>query len=326
MSRRAAWKMFQPYLDKANEKAEAVPLTGLTLEQFAAEWLRDVAVNLKSGTQRVSMSHLRAHILPKLGSLPLTQIGTKTVQGFAAYLSVGHTRKTTLNVLATLSAIMRTARAWGYACGSFTFADLVLPREGVQSEQRCFTDQETREVIAAAPEPFRTILTVHAVLGLRVGETLGLRICDIDFTNRIIKVRQSVDSATRKIAGVKSKASSADMPMSKELEHRLRAHLSRHDGKSELLFPNRNGRPYSADKLREKQLHPLLDRLGIARGGFHSFRHGAASALLADGASPVLVQRQLRHSDPRITLAVYGHLVGDQQRTAVQNRSARLVH
>ena len=73
--------------------------------------------------------------------------------------------------------------------------------------------------------------------------------------------------------------------------------------------------PLCADKLREKQLHPLLDTPGIPRAGFHSLRHGAASALLADGATPAVVQRQLRHSDPRITLGIYGHVIGDQQRT-----------
>ena len=111
-----------------------------------------------------------------------------------------------------------------------------------------------------------------------------------------------------------------------ELEARLRAHLSRHDGKSNLLFVNQCGRPVSANKLREKQLHPLLDKLGIERGGFHSLRHGAASSLLADGATPAVVQRQLRHSDARITLGIYGHVIGDDQRTAVQHRSTRLVN
>jgi integrase len=164
------------------------------------------------------------------------------------------------------------------------------------------------------------------VLGLRIGETLGLRVSDMDFTKRIIRVRQSVDSASRTLGSVKSRASSADLPMSAELEARLRAHLARHDGKGDLLFVNRRGRPFCADKLREKKLHPLLDALKIPRGGFHGMRHGAASALLADGASPALVQKQLRHSDPRITLAVYAHVLGDQQRTAVQNRSARLVN
>jgi len=48
-------------------------------------------------------------------------------------------------------------------------------------------------------------------------------------------------------------------------------------------------------------------------------RHGAARALLADAAPPALVQKQLRQSDPRLTLAVYAHVLGDQQRTAVQN-------
>ena len=104
------------------------------------------------------------------------------------------------------------------------------------------------------------------------------------------------------------------------------AHLQRHDGKSGLLFVNERGRPFSANKLREKKLHPPLKRLGIPRGGFHSMRHGAASTLLADGATPAVVQRQLRHSDARITLGIYGHVVGDEQRTVVQNRSAKLVN
>jgi integrase len=137
-------------------------------------------------------------------------------------------------------------------------------------------------------------------------------------------VRQSVDAATRVIQGVKSNASSADLPMPSQLEVRLRKHIKAHDGKTDLLFPNRRGRPYSANKLREKQLHPLLAKLGIERGGFHSMRHGAASALLADGVTPAVVQRQLRHSDPRITLGIYGHVIGDSQRDAVEHRSARI--
>jgi len=160
----------------------------------------------------------------------------------------------------------------------------------------------------------------------RSGEALGLGVSDVDFTSRVIRVRQSVDSAIRKTQAVKSKASSADLPLPSQLEARLPAHLSRHSGKSELLFYNRNGRPFLADKLREKQLHPLLQKFSIPRGGLHSFRHGAASALLADGASPAVVQRQLRHSDPRIALGLYGHLIRNNQRNAVQNRSARLVN
>jgi integrase len=77
---------------------------------------------------------------------------------------------------------------------------------------------------------------------------------------------------------------------------------------------NRRGRPFSANKPREKLLHPLVVKLGIPRGGFHAARHGATNALLADGATPAVVQKQLRHSAPRITLGIYGHVIGNQQR------------
>jgi integrase len=82
---------------------------------------------------------------------------------------------------------------------------------------------------------------VTAVLGLRIGETLALRIGDIDFKRKIVRVRQSLDSATRTIQAVKSQASSADVPLPSVLEARLRAHLQSHEGKSELLFVNRSG-------------------------------------------------------------------------------------
>lgn len=327
-SKRAAWREFQPYLDRVNGDVRKMPpKPGKTLSDFVEEWRTCVSVNLKGSTVRAVESHLRAHIIPKLGSLQLAAISTKTVQGFVAYLAGGgRSRKTVENVLLTISSLFKTARAWGYASGNFRFADLTLPREGVRKEQRCFTDDEVQKIIANSPEPLGTIIAITAVLGLRIGETLALRRSDVDFAKHIIRIRQSVDAATRTIGCVKSKASSADLPMSKELETRLRTHLLRHDGKYELLFVNQRGRAFSANKLRERQLHPLLDSLGIPRGGFHSLRHGAASALLADGATPAVVQRQLRHSDARITLGIYGHIVGDEQRSVVQNRSARLVN
>src|SRR5712664_4408638 len=163
MSERAAWKAFQPYLDRVNTAAKMPPKSGITLDTFVKEWRTTVAVNLKGSTTRAAESHLRAHITPKLGSQPLTAIRTKEVQSFVAYLATGgRTRKTVENVLLTLSSLLKTARAWGYACGDFRFADLTLPREGVKAEPRCFTDDEMRKMITAAPEPLSTIIAVTA--------------------------------------------------------------------------------------------------------------------------------------------------------------------
>jgi hypothetical protein len=45
--------------------------------------------------------------------------------------------------------------------------------------------------------------------------------------------------------------------MPSQLAARLRIYLRTHEGKSDLLFINRRGRPFSANELREKRLHPL---------------------------------------------------------------------
>ena len=91
-----------------------------------------------------------------------------------------------------------------------------------------------------------------------------------------------------------------------------------------LLFMNRRGRPFNANKVRTLGLHPVLKKLGIPLGGLHAFRHTHSSLLLDVGAPPTVAQAQLRHSDPRITLGIYGHVVGDAQRNAVE-RVAQLL-
>lgn len=89
-----------------------------------------------------------------------------------------------------------------------------------------------------------------------------------------------------------------------------------------LLFANRRLRPFSANKLREKKLRPLLRSLGIPIAGFHAFRHGVAITLIDKGAGITTVGAQLRHSDPRMTLGLYAHVVPQSQRDAVEEASA----
>ena len=91
-----------------------------------------------------------------------------------------------------------------------------------------------------------------------------------------------------------------------------------------LLFANRRGHPFSANKLREKKLRPLLTSLGIPLAGFHAFRHGVATTLIDRGASITTVGAQLRHSDPRITLGLYAHVVPQSQRDAVEGLASAI--
>jgi integrase len=160
---------------------------------------------------------------------------------------------------------------------------------------------------------------------MRIGEVLAHRIEDLDFQRKLIHIRHSVFAGT--LGTPKSKASTASPPMPLSLEVRLKAFLAskqyRQNGQG-LLFANRRGRPFSANKLREKKLRPLLLSLGIPLAGFHAFRHGVATTLIDQGASITTVGAQLRHSDPRITLELYAHVVPQSQRDAVEGLASAL--
>ncbi len=78
-----------------------------------------------------------------------------------------------------------------------------------------------------------------------------------------------------------------------------------------LLFVTRTGTPWDANLLVKRKLYPLLDSLGIERGGLHAFRH-TNSTLMDQLRAPFKVrQERLGHKDVTLTLDTYTHPVSD---------------
>jgi integrase len=336
LSERAARAAFQPILDSVNAASGAtppVPKRTATLSAIIREWREQVAGTLKPSTQKTAESHLRRHIEPMLGNCALPELTTKRLQSFVTALSTTRmatgkerTRKTIENILLTLSSIVSTARAWGYTIPKVSLSELSLPQD-TPRKPRFFVLRDMQRIVQAADEPLSTICFLLSVTGMRIGEVLALRVQDLDFHRKLIKVCCSTYAG--QIGTPKSKASIAALPMPPALESRLKRYLSsRHYRENDLglLFVNRRGRPYSANKLREKKLRPLLTRLRIPLAGFHAFRHAVASELIDSGAPITVVQAQLRHSDPRITLGLYGHVIPQSQRDALESLAARLAN
>src|SRR5277367_2479975 len=327
MTKLEAIQALQPYLDAVNLVAIASPTTGRTLKKFVEEWEASVAPTLKPGTVRAAKSHLRTHILPAMGDFSLSAITTRNVQAFVSQMAAkGLTRKTIENVLQTVSSLVRTAKAWRYVPEMFDRAALSLPRECEKTEERFFTADEVRRVVAASEEPYSTLWAIIGITGCRAGEILGLKVSDLDFDKRLIRIRRTLDDSTRQMHSPKSKASSADLPMPAVLADRLRKFLADgwRENESGLLFCNSKGKPMQRSKVAIR-LQATLKGLGIQKAALHAFRHMAASELLEAGAAPSVVQRQMRHSDARITLQGYGHVIGDAQRRAVNSLANRVL-
>jgi integrase len=294
-----------------------------TLEQFATRWQSQVGSLRKPSTAKSQASHLRYHIIPALGSKRLEELTLEVQQSFVARLSKSLKRKTLLNVLQTVSVVLNTAKSWGYVTEGMSIKRLTLPPRGAHSVARFFSAEEARRIIAAAPEPYATIYAVAAMTGMRAGELLGLKVSDLDFTQNLLFVQRSLWNG--QLQAPKSQTSVRVIPIPESLARRLARFVSRwKPNPMELLFATRRGTPIDASKLTQRKLQPLLKKLGLPRAGLHAFRHTCASLLVSQGISPRIAQQQLGHSDPRITLAVYSHVIGDSHRQAVEKLASVL--
>lgn len=197
------------------------------------------------------------------------------------------------------------------------YKSLTVPTEEVQTEARFFTLEEVGKIIAAAREPYKTMFWLLAMTGIRAGEMLGLQWQDIDFDKGLLSIRRSAWYG--RVQTTKNKNSEAIIPLPGILAATLRAFRERWKSNPDgFLFVTRNKRPPSSNKVVEFGLWPVLDLLAIPRCGLHAFRHTHTSLLLDTSATPKVVQEQLRHADPRVTLGVYAHVLGDAHREAVE--------
>ncbi|MGC2828321.1 MAG: site-specific integrase [Candidatus Acidiferrum sp.] len=312
-TKRLAERRMDTELSRVNSPAYR-PGRVATLEEFAERWRREVLSKRKSSTIHAAESHLKNQILPVLGKMKLSEIGVENQQSFVTRLSGTVARKTLLNVLGTLSSMLTTAQNWNYLCEGLKFRKLALPERSVQEEARTFTQEQARAIIAEAKGPYRVMFAIAAMTGLRAGEILALQTGDFDLERNLLTVRRSVWRG--KVQTPKTINSLAVLPVPDTLAVIVREHVS--TLKSEWLFLNSRGHLFIAENVVRQALAPILDKLKIPRCGFHAFRHLHTSLLLSSGAAPQVAQKQLRHSDARITLGIYGHIIGDAHREAVE--------
>ena len=276
----------------------------------------------KPSSARAVRSHLRCYIIPEVGKLRLDEFGVENQQRFITRMPERSTekavsRKTILNVIATISTILATARNWGYNCEQIDMKKLRLPPRGVASEARHFTIEQVQRILALAGEPWRTLFCICTLDGLRAGEALGLQWGDIDIEQRILQIRRTAWYG--KTQTPKRRESETTLPVPEALAEILKSYRAEWKPNPDgFLFVTRNHRPPSSNNVVEHRLWPILDALEIPRCGLHAFRHTHTALLLNSGATPKVVQRQLRHADARTTLQIYGHVVGEAHREAVE--------
>lgn len=290
-----------------------------TVGEFAERWKVEVLSKRKASTIHAAESHLKNQIIPILGKLRLNELGVENQQTFVTRLSGTVSRKMLLNVLGTLSSMLRTAGNWGYTCESINFRKVALPEKAITKDAACFTADNMAAIINMAAGQYRVMFAIAAMTGLRVGEILALQKADFDLERNLLTVRRSVWRGA--LSTPKTSTSQAILPMPDALARIVKGYVA--TLKTDWLFLNSRGKFFIAENVVRQALAPILDKLKIPRCGFHAFRH-AHSTMLLDIANPKQHQEQMRHADPRVTIGVYSHVAAQARREVVEKLAAIL--
>ncbi len=103
-------------------------------------------------------------------------------------------RKTAENVYGTLGSILNLGRKWGYATPSVQERDVVFPADKKSQPQIFFFDADTAARVINAPVyPFKLMLLIAAVCGLRIGEVTALKVSSLDFRRKLIHITRHAE-------------------------------------------------------------------------------------------------------------------------------------
>lgn len=276
--------------------------------ELVETWRETRARALAPRTRERYDSIIRKYLLPAFGVRPVGALSRADVKRYFAALdtSPGTTRK----VQIVLSSILSEG------------VELGLIRDNVAARMRLpapprrhmvvLTDAEIRALAEAIPSPQdRLAVWVAAYTGLRAGEQWALRWRDVDTTTRTIRVERTLTSEHGHLTfrdSTKTEGSRRTVTLPAYVANLLAPRRSADP--NALVFTSPEGAPVRHELFRRRVFNPARAVLPIEKQAmtWHDLRHSAASLLIHRGANILLVARQLGHTDPSMTLKVYGHL------------------
>jgi len=292
---------------------------GMTVSEWAQEWLRTYKMGSGSKTYSMYETMVRVHIVPTLGHIKLRDIRPFHVQRLINEMrNKGLTRATEQAAL-SLKQIFRRAVENNIMAKSP--AELIELPKKVKPKKRAIKDSERIAFESAILDAkSRAFYCVLLYAGLRRSEALSLNWADIDFDANTVRVSKAWTNHGNKTwikPMPKSDAGNRDIPMPEALFLALKAH--RMTARDEIVFPSAAGELMTVTVYR-RFWGKIADGLNTALGGApdnwilpsditpHIFRHSYATMLFYAGVDVKTAQYLLGHSTLAMTMDIYTHL------------------
>jgi len=283
----------------------------LTIAEVAARYATDLERRGRKRTTLIAVDlAVRVHLTPFFADRSLDSIRPEEVEDLMVLMeSNGLSPKTIRNYIGTLSALFNYARAPRRRWASVNPCDgLELPAVDRADEVRFLDVDEVELLVAAAKAgPFeaidRALYLTAAMSGLRQGELIALRWCDVDWRAGRIRVRRNY--VRGQYGTPKSKRSMRSVPMADRVAGALDrlfksayGDLDGDDHGDALVFAD----PHHGGPLHRTAILARF-RVALKAAGldetrrFHDLRHTFGTRMAAAGVAMRTLMEWMGHRD-----------------------------
>ncbi len=301
----------------------------MTLARWVEIWLEEYTGDKKYLTVKHYKAQCRAHIVPSLGAVKLSELTTPQIQAFYNHLQrEGLASKSVRNIHGILTKCLSTAVQVGYLRNNPASA-VTLPKV-VKKDIQPLTDEQVRDFLrVSAADEYEILLKVILFTGLRESEAIGLTWDCIDFKAGTVTICKQLqkrplsdggftfaplkNDKTRIIKPAASVIALLSRRWKEQTEQRLRAGeawqgwQSAEERKAALVFTTLTGTNLSPQTVYN-HYKKLSAQIGAPDSRVHDLRHTFAVLSLQNGDSVKTVQGNLGHATAAFTLDVYGHV------------------
>ncbi|MED3501149.1 site-specific integrase [Brevibacillus agri] len=289
-------------------------------EFLVGEWLDSKALKLKPVTLATYRHNVQKHIAAYFHKVELGKITPQMIEKFYAYLAKekGLSETTILDIHKIVKNSLKMAVKRKYISYS-PAADVESPKVPRKEMLVWNLEETTRFLKVAEGSNLFVAYLLALTTGMRQGEILGLRWKDIDLENGTLQVRQTLSHDGKNFSKeTKTKSSTRTITLAEKTIAELKAHKKKvakeklAAGSSyqdyDLVVCTKTGTPINPRNLL-RDFYKLMKKAKVPKIKFHGLRHTVATLLLTQGVNPKVVKEILGHSDIRVTLDTYTHVL-----------------
>lgn len=273
-----------------------------------------------------------------LGKIKLCDLRTTHLQRhYNNLLNQGVTPTTIKQLNTNLKTCLGEAERQGYILKNWCKL-VTLPKIEDNKEIKVLTKEEQTKFLAAIKGHELELLFIVALgTGLRLGELLGLKWCDIDFKNNELTVQRSIQrvpifegdkivkyEVIEQTPKTKNSSRTISVPVNiinklkkyKKEQNQLILYAGEAYTNNNYVLCNKLGNIID-EKKPGRNLKSILKKLDIEPMKFHALRHTYATRLFEAGVPPKTVQHLMGHADIQTTMNIYTHVMKGEKMEVV---------